>query len=386
MDSLFPNNSIKKLTKTDFMEDRFLLRLAEEASKSLAILNYELNRIQDKEIFIDTLYIQEAKQSGDIEGYITTDDEIYRSLAGIEEARNARWVKDYTDAIRYGEELLDSKPMINREDLVALHSLLGLPEKGIRKNSPKIETSLTRIRNSISGEIIYTPPHGEALLYDLIDDTLEFVYNDDYYLQHPLVKIAMAHYQFEKIHPFKDGNGRIGRILNILFLVQKKYICLPILFNSGYINKNKAEYYAYLQNSDEDFTSFVSFMLISFKKAADKTLRIINAIEERVKTFTTKGELENFKGQMKILEAVVSKIFKKVYFRTDDLKSVALYHAKEDKYEPISVHKDTITKYTKMLEEKGYISSEVIPHKKGNPKLYKNTELLRILAEENDRD
>ncbi len=383
-----PNNGLKKLTKVDFQEDRFLLRIAEEASKSLAILDYELRKIPNKQIFIDTLYVQEAKQSNNLESYVTTDDEIYRTLARVEETRNAKWVEKYTDSIRRGEKILQDKPMINRDNIVELHSLLEVSASGIRKNSTRIESSYTRIRNNVTGEIIYTPPHGEAVLNDLIDDALEFVYNDDMYFQHPLVKIAMVHYQFEKIHPFKDGNGRIGRIINLLLLVQKKYICLPILYGSEYINKNKDEYYRYLQEvgEDDDFTGFVTFMLISFNKAADKTLRIINEIREKIEVYTSKKELVNFKGQMNMLKAVVDRVFQKVYFTTEDFHNLHYYSSKEQKYIGISINKDSITKYTKMLEERGLITSEIIPNKRGNPKLYKNIELLKILEEENNRD
>lgn len=384
MDITKPNNSLKKLTELEFVEDHQLLRLAEEASISLAILNYELKKIPNKEVFLDTLYLQEAKHSNLIESYITTDDEIYKTQANLEETREAKWVLQYRDAIREGDRLLREKTMINAEDVINLHELIGVSESGIRKNSPKLESSLTRIRNNKTGEIIYTPPHGKKLIEDLLSDTLEYVYNDNMYLNHPLIKIALAHYQFEKIHPFKDGNGRIGRILNLLLLSQKKYICVPILYNSDYINKNKKDYYRFLKECQEDYNEIIQFMLVSFKKAADKTLRIINSINKKVKQYTTKEELETFKGQLELLEIIVGEIFKKVYIKHKDLMEIEFYNENQKKWEIRHINKDTVSSYTKMLKERGLIEEEIIKGKKGNPKIYKNIELLNLLKEEND--
>jgi Fic family protein len=345
MDITKPNNTLKKLTELEFTEDRQLLRLAEEASISLSILNYELNRIPNKEIFLDTLYLQEAKQSNSIECYVTTNDEIYKAQANLEETREAKWVLQYRDAIREGDRLLKEKTMINAEDVINLHELIGASEPGIRKNSSRLQSSLTRIRNNKTGEIIYTPPHGEKLIRSLLDDTLEYVYNDDMYLNHPLVKIALAHCQFEKIHPFKDGNGRIGRIVNILFLAQKEYLCVPILYNSDYINKNKEDYYRFLKECGEngDYTAIIEFMLVSFRKAADKTLRIINSINKKVKQYTSKSELETFKGQMELLEIIVGEVFRRVYFRHEDLKEISYFDKEEQKIAIRYVNKDTVS-------------------------------------------
>ena len=388
MDITKPNNTLKKLTELEFTEDRQLLRLAEEASISLSILNYELNRIPNKEIFLDTLYLQEAKQSNSIESYVTTNDEIYKAQANLEETREAKWVLQYRDATREGDRLLKEKTMINAEDVINLHELIGASEPGIRKNSSRLQSSLTRIRNNKTGEIIYTPPHGEKLIRSLLDDTLEYVYNDDMYLNHPLVKIALAHCQFEKIHPFKDGNGRIGRIVNILFLAQKDYLCVPILYNSDYINKNKEDYYRFLKECGEngDYTAIIEFMLVSFKKAADKTLRIINSINKKVKQYTSKSELETFKGQMELLEIIVGEVFRRVYFRHEDLKEISYFDKEEQKIAIRYVNKDTVSSYIKMLKERGLIEEEIIKGKKGNPKIFRNIELLRLLEEENDRE
>lgn len=388
MDITKPNNTLKKLTELEFTEDRQLLRLAEEASISLSILNYELNRIPNKEIFLDTLYLQEAKQSNSIESYVTTNDEIYKAQANLEETREAKWVLQYRDAIREGDRLLKEKTMINAEDVINLHELIGASEPVIRKNSSRLESSLTRIRNNKTGEIIYTPPHGEKLIRSLLDDTLEYVYNDDMYLNHPLVKIALAHCQFEKIHPFKDGNGRIGRIINILFLAQKEYLCVPILYNSDYINKNKEDYYRFLRECGEngDYTAIIEFMLVSFRKAAEKTLRIINSINKKVKQYTSKSELETFKGQMELLEIIVGEVFRRVYFRHEDLKEISYFDKEEQKIAIRYVNKDTVSSYIKMLKERGLIEEEIIKGKKGNPKIFRNIELLRLLEEENDRE
>lgn len=390
MDRTKPNNSLKKLTEINFEEGSQLLRLAEDARVSLEILNYELSKISNKEVFLDTLYLQEARQSSIIENIITTNDEVFRTAAKAMDSENGRSVLRYRDAIYRGKELLDEKLMINADDVVELHTLLKTEKNDIRSNSPRLESSFTRIRNDKTNEIIYTPPHGEVLITELLNDTLEFVYNDNQYLTHPLIKIALAHCQFEKIHPFYDGNGRIGRVLNILYLVQKKYLSVPILYGSNYINKHKADYYRFLQDCDDgDYQPFVEFMLVSFMESAKKTLRLVTAINEKIKSYTTKNKLVDdfhFMGQIKILQLVVGEIFKKVYFTPQDLMSFKYFDEETGKFVNFGIDRDTVTHYTKRLKDAGLIEVEILKGKRGNPKLYHNIELIRIIDEENKND
>lgn len=145
---------------------------------------------------------------------------------------------------------------------------------------------------------------------------LDFVYDDDTYLMHPLIKIALAHYQFESVHPFRDGNGRTGRILNILFLCQKQYLSYPILYASSYVIKNKNEYYSLLQKckETEDYQSIIEYMLNSFKYTAEMTLHIVEQIKEMLEKYTSEEYLGKLKGQKAVLTEMIELIFKKFIY------------------------------------------------------------------------
>ncbi|MDD3271607.1 MAG: Fic family protein [Syntrophomonadaceae bacterium] len=180
---------------------------------------------------------------------------------------------------------------------------------------------------------------------------------------HPLVKIALAHYQFESIHPFYDGNGRTGRILNILLLCQKEYLHYPILYASSYIIKNKNQYYDLLQEcmQEENDTPFIEFMLTSLRITAEKTLEMVNNIKRLIGKYSDEEFLETIKGQKKVLRQVIELIFNKVYVRIEDLVEMG-------------VHRQTASSYLQQLVEKGVLQEE----KLGREKIFKNTELLKL--------
>ncbi|MCL2591770.1 MAG: Fic family protein [Defluviitaleaceae bacterium] len=389
-DKSIPNNGLIRLTNIKFEENPAILKMAEEARVAIEILNYELKKKPSLEVFLDTLYMQEARQSSSIENIETTNDELFKAVLGVFDSEETRAVHAYTDAIKYGSSLLTQKEMFNREDIDQMQALLGISETGVRKNSPKIETSLTRIVNKATGEIVYTPPHGEGVIKNLLDDMLEFVYSDDIYTIHPLIKIALAHQQFEKIHPYKDGNGRTGRIINILLMVQKNYLCAPILYASNFINTHKSEYYQFLQDCDDgDYVPFVEFTLTSFLKSAQKTLSLVNAISAKVDGYSTTeyiNEERGFKGHTELIKGIIKIMFTKVYFTRKDLEIVICVDKASGKPKIEMPNKNTITAYLENFKNAGLIEEEVMVGKKGNPKIFKNVELIRIIEEENNND
>ena len=188
----------------------------------------------------------------------------------------------YKDALFTGYTRMMDKGLISLSDIEAINEPVNQKKPGIRTNLMNFN-DLTQIANrkpTGKVEVIYTPPHGVDLLYKLLIDMLDFVYDDDTYDLHPLIKIALAHYQFESIHPFRDGNGRTGRILNVLFLCHKGYLNAPILYASSYIIRNKNQYYDLLQTCKETerYEPIIEFMLRSFKETAEHTLRIVESI------------------------------------------------------------------------------------------------------------
>ena len=247
-------------------ENKALLKLAEDTRVAIEILNYEVNSLPNPAIMLDTLALQEARASSSIENILTTNDDLYRGIIFDSFTAEAKEVAQYKDALFIGFNRLKEKGILSISDIEAVNEPVNKRQRGIRANLPEFENSYTRIANVSNGqnEILYTPPHGKELLHKLLVDMLEYVYNDEMFSTHPLVKIALAHYQFESIHPFYDGNGRTGRILNILLLCQKEYLHYPILYASSYIIKNKNQYYDLLQGCRQEKLHAVYRVYVDF--------------------------------------------------------------------------------------------------------------------------
>jgi Fic family protein len=350
--------------------------LREEARVSIELLNYALKSLPNSEILLDTLALQEAKVSSNIENIRTTNDDLLRAVAFKDFNAETKAISDYKDALLAGFELLGEKGQFGIEDLEAINAPVNTQGRGVRSNLPNFNT-LTRIKksNGSEEEIIYTPPHGKELLMLQLADMLEYIYDDEQYDEHPLIKIALAHCQFENIHPFNDGNGRTGRILNILFLCQKGYLSQPILYASSYIIKNKNEYYEVLRTSKEkeDYSEAVAYILRSFKETADRTRYIIEQIvsltTEYTMTENNDPEAEKHKryftddmsGNRKALCDCIRLIMKKPYVRIRDLV-------------PQYANRQTAAVYLDQLADKGVLHKEKV----GKENIYKNVKLLEM--------
>ncbi len=215
-------------------------------------------------------------------------------------------------------------------------------------------------------------------------DMLEYIYDDEQYDEHPLIKIALAHCQFENIHPFNDGNGRTGRILNILLLCQKGYLSQPILYASSYIIKSKNEYYEILRTSKEkeDYTEAVSYILRSFKETADKTRHIIEEIVRLTTEYTMTESndpnppkqgrkryfTDDMSGNRKALCDCIRLIMKKPFVRNCDLVDAGY------------ANRQTAALYLDQLTDKGVLSKEKV----GKENIYKNVKLLEMFDNDNE--
>jgi len=369
LDNVKPNNQLTPISKLAIEENKPILKLAEDTRVALEILNYEINSLPSPALLLDTLALQEAKISSKIENILTTNDDLYRGIVFDSYTAEAKEVANYKEALFIGFNRLREKGLLSLSDLEAVNKPVNKKQHGIRVNMPEFESSYTRIVNIRDGQtdVLYIPPHGKELLSKLLIDMLEFVYQDDMYPTHPLIKIALAHYQFECIHPFYDGNGRTGRILNILFLCHKGYLSYPVLYASSYIIKNKNEYYNLLQNcrQNHNYTVIIEYLLKSFKLTAQKTLQIVNSINSIMEKYSDEDFLETLKGHKKALSQVMEVIFKKVYVRIDDLVEIGL-------------HRQTAASYLKQLVEKGLLQEEKI-HR---DKVFKNIELLKLFEGE----
>lgn len=366
MNPMVPNNELPMLTTAAAGETAGLRRLAEETRVAIELLNYQVGRLPSPNLLLDLLPYQEAKGSSRIENIVTTNDALYRALAFGEDTESAKVVVNYKKALFAGLEILGERGVLSVGDIEAIHGTLGANAPGIRSNLPEFENSLTRLARVKNGvrEIIYTPPHGKPLLQRLLLDMLEYVYDDEMYPVHSLVKIALAHRQFERIHPFLDGNGRTGRILNILFLCQKKYLAHPVLYASGEILRRREDYYAAFMVSEEEHGAerFAMFMLEIFRDTARRTLEIVNRIGELAVYHSGDKFLDQLKGRKSELRKVMEIVFGKPYVRIADLPEL---------------HRETASRHLKQLVHKGVLREE----KSGRDKVFLNEVLLGIFKE-----
>ncbi|MFY9131391.1 MAG: Fic/DOC family N-terminal domain-containing protein [Saccharofermentanales bacterium] len=359
-----PYNDLPLITTLD-VDTAGLSKLAEDTRVAIEILNYSVKTLPNPNILLDTLALQEARASSNIENIVTTNDDLYRGIVFDDFTAEAKEVSRYKDALFTGYTRMMDKGLISLSDIEAINEPVNQKKPGIRTNLMNFN-DLTQIANrkpTGKVEVIYTPPHGVDLLYKLLIDMLDFVYDDDTYDLHPLIKIALAHYQFESIHPFRDGNGRTGRILNVLFLCHKGYLNAPILYASSYIIRNKNQYYDLLQTCKETerYEPIIEFMLRSFKETAEHTLRIVESICSLLAQYSDEKYLITMKGQLEPLKNTVNVIFKKVYVRIADLVD-------------LGIHRQTAADYLDQFVDRELLSKDRV----GRENIYKNIKLLKL--------
>lgn len=374
VDVMQPYNELTPISELYIRPTEEILQLVEKTRVALALLDYVVGKLPSSNILLDNIALQEAKSSSKIENIVTTNDELYSGLALQEVTGAVKEVVDYKEALFTGFQELRRKGLIALSDIENINKVVNKKEPGVRHNMAEFAETLTRIANikeDGSSEVLYTPPHGKELLFKLLVDLLEFIYDDERYNLHPLIKIALAHYQFESIHPFYDGNGRTGRILNILFLCQKEYLRQPVLYASAYIIKNKDEYYRLLRETHqhEDYNKVIAYMLTSFHNTAHETLQKVEAIDSLYKHYVSQEFLGKLPGNKTVMEQVVTLAFEKVYLRISDLVDAG-------------IHRQTASAHLHNLVESGLLTVETVKREK----LFKNMELLKLFGGKNNED
>jgi Fic family protein len=220
-------------------ESTRVLKSLPSAHAALAELKGIALSIPNQSILLNTLGLQEAKDSSAIENIITTHDDLYKSELNFDNIKsmNAKEVQSYISALKKGFELTKSSDLLTNKIILQIQEELEKNNAGFRKLAG------TTLKNAVSGEIIYTPPQDYDEVIRLMSNLEQFINDKSICDLDPLVKMAIIHFQFESIHPFYDGNGRTGRIINILYLILEGLQDLPILYLSNYIIRNKSEYY-----------------------------------------------------------------------------------------------------------------------------------------------
>ncbi len=233
----------KELPLAIDLESKAVLKRLPRAHAALAELKGLASTIPNQRILINTLGLQEAKDSSAIENIITTHDDLYKSGLNIETIRSlsAKEVQNYIHALNTGFELVSEHGLLTNKTILKIQEILEDNKAGFRKLPG------TALKSSDSGKTIYTPPQDIEIIKKLMSNLEKFINDPTISDLDPLIKMAIIHFQFESIHPFYDGNGRTGRIINILYLILQNLQNLPILYLSSYIIKNKSEYYRLLQ-------------------------------------------------------------------------------------------------------------------------------------------
>jgi Fic family protein len=270
------NYQIPDLPLADDLETKAVLKRAAAAHRRLAELKGVARTIPNENILISTLTLQEAKDSSAIENIITTHDELFKAELFIEHLSSpaAKEVQNYANALRKGFELVRHHKILTDNHLLEIQEELEQNKAGYRRLPG------TELKNQQTGETVYTPPQDYDSIKSLMQNLSLFINDDSLCRFDPLVKLAIIHHQFESIHPFYDGNGRTGRIINILYLVIKELLDLPVLYLSRYIIQHKAAYYRHLQavRDESDWEGWVLFMLQGIEETAIQTIALIEQI------------------------------------------------------------------------------------------------------------
>ncbi|MDQ4121737.1 MAG: Fic family protein [Acidobacteriota bacterium] len=323
--------------KQDIETKAVLKRLA-PAHRRLAELKGVARTIPNEQILINTLTLQEAKDSSAIENIITTHDELFKAELFIESLTSpaAKEVQNYAYALRKGFEL------VRRHKILTDNHILEIQEELERNRAGYRRVPGTALKNQQTGETVYTPPQDYDTINRLMRNLSDFINDDSLSDVDHLVKLAIIHHQFESIHPFYDGNGRTGRIINILYLVTKELLDLPVLYLSRFIIQNKAEYYRLLQavRDDDNWESWILFMLQGVEETAVQTISLIEQMREMMADYKRRlrADLPKIYSQ-----DLLNNLFRHPYTKIEFLQN------------ELGVSRKTASQYLKQLVDGGYL-------------------------------
>ena len=349
----------------DIENNPVILKRLVSASRALATVNGNLNRLPNPLMLVNTLALQEAKTSTEIESIFTTEEELYKAISDTSKDANinpaTKEVLKYREALWAGYNELHVRQKIDTQLIKQIFNQIKETTSGYRP--PQAQVVIKRGESEFrSGEIVYTPPRAEGLIESLMDNLVDYLNNDDLYPVDPLLKMCIAHYQFEAIHPFQDGNGRIGRILNLLYLISKGLLSQPVLYMSKFIILNKEDYYFKLGSVTQrsSWESWIDFMLEATEKTSILTNTRINEILSQMDS-----TLEYAKAKIKWYNKEVNEaIFSQPYIKPSVIGKIIG-----------KTSRTTITKYVNEL----VVNNILRPKKDGVEVFYINDDLIRIL-------
>jgi len=349
---------LKKLPLIQDIETKKILKKLASAHRALAELKGIVSSIPNENILINTLGLQEAKDSSAIENIITTHDDIFKAELNLEgfKSLNAKEVQNYISALKKGFGLITKNKILTNNDIIAIQSELEKNNAGFRK------VPGTALKNSTTGEIVYTPPQDYDTILDLMTNLEQYINDERMSEFDTLVKMAIIHYQFESIHPFYDGNGRTGRIINVLYLVMNDLLNLPILYLSRYIIEHKADYYKLLQEVREtdNWENWVLYLLDGIEQIAKETIVLIGKISDLI--YEYKNLLRN--NYKFYSQDLLNNLFKHPYTKIEFIEN------------DLGVSRITASKYLNQLAKDKVLKKE----KLGTGNYYINEKLIKILT------
>lgn len=334
-----------------------ILKALAAASRQLAELKGVAASIPRGEILINALGLQEAKDSSAIENIVTTHDELFRDAALPDDTGSAaaKEVLRYRQALRVGSDAVSAKGLLTINDILKIQAELERNDAGFRK------VPGTVLKNNF-GQTVYTPPDPSAVPA-LMSDLEKFINDGDTFAVDPLIRMALIHHQFESIHPFYDGNGRTGRIVNVLYLLTQGLLDIPILYMSRHIVRTKDDYYRLLQSvrQEDAWEEWVTYMLTAIEVTAREGITMVGAIKDAL--LATKHRIRSEHGKIysqDLINSLFSHPYTKIQFVQDEL----------------DVSRITATKYLDTLAAGGILHKERI----GRANYYINLPLTAILT------
>jgi len=341
------------------VETKIVLKSLPSAHAALAELKGIASTMPNQSILINTLGLQEAKDSSAIENIISTHDDLYKSELNLDSYKslNAKEVQNYIAATKTGFDLISKTELLTNRIVLKIQEVLEGNKAGFRKIPG------TTLKNASTGEIIYTPPQDPEEIKDLMTNLEKFINDKGSSDFDPLVKMAIIHYQFESIHPFYDGNGRTGRIINILYLIQENLQNLPILYLSNYIIKNKSDYYRLLQEvrTKNNWEEWLLFMIKAVDQTSRETIDLIIKIRELMMNYK-RTLRDNYKFYSQDL---LNNLFKHPYTKIEFIQR------------DLNVSRITAANYLNKLADDKLLTKK----KLGTANYYINDPLFKLLSE-----
>lgn len=346
-----------KLPYSFNFDDVDILKALVKANHKLGQLNGAINLLPNPYVIFNAITLGEAKESSEIENIVTTFDEIFKEMSYSKTNPASKEVLNYRQAMLRGFELLRENGFISTNHIIEIHHIVE-PEAGDLRKLPG-----TVIMNTKTGEVLHTPPQNIEEISDYLSNLEKYINISDLEDTDPILKMAVIHFQFESIHPFYDGNGRTGRMLNVLYLTLSKKLDIPILYLSKYINRNRAKYNEVLNATQENISNikeYLLFMIQGIYEMSEFTLKFINSFMETMNNAT---QIVKERCPKIYSQELIEHLFFDFYTKNEYL------------CEKLGISRNTSSKYLHELAEAGILVEEKI----GKTKLYKNAFLYNLI-------